>query len=246
MDDPEYQRETADIETSSDRYARRFQGRVGRWMLAVQEQATLRMLAPYPNATILEVGGGHAQLTGALVRNGFRVTVLGSSPDCGYRLQRWIASGCVRFDVGDILHTPYPDRSFDVVISYRLLAHVKRWQDFLKELARVAAKAVILDFPEVRSINRLSPGFFVLKKQWESDARPYTCYSTADLLQFFEGLGFDRGDRFPQFLLPMMLHRKLKMPLVSRGVEAVFRLAGLTALFGSPVILKVERRDTAS
>ncbi|NEO49979.1 MAG: class I SAM-dependent methyltransferase, partial [Moorea sp. SIO4A3] len=55
--------ETADIETSSEDYASRFAGEIGAWLLKVQEDATLKMLTPYPKATILDVGGGHGQLT---------------------------------------------------------------------------------------------------------------------------------------------------------------------------------------
>lgn len=50
--------ETADIETSSEDYASRFAGAVGAWLLKTQEDATLRMLLPYPGATVLDVGGG--------------------------------------------------------------------------------------------------------------------------------------------------------------------------------------------
>lgn len=38
--------ETADIETASNDYALRFSGEIGAWLLKVQEEATLRMLAP--------------------------------------------------------------------------------------------------------------------------------------------------------------------------------------------------------
>ncbi|MGB3514268.1 MAG: hypothetical protein WBA93_34670 [Microcoleaceae cyanobacterium] len=51
--------ETAEIETSSDDYASRFAGNIGAWLLKIQEEATLKMLAPHPNAKILDVGGGH-------------------------------------------------------------------------------------------------------------------------------------------------------------------------------------------
>ncbi|WP_293161376.1 hypothetical protein [Okeania sp. SIO2C9] len=47
--------ETADVETSSDDYASRFAGDIGAWLLKVQEEATLTMLAPYPNGKILDV-----------------------------------------------------------------------------------------------------------------------------------------------------------------------------------------------
>ena len=233
--------ETADIETSSDEYARRFDGKVGEWFLKIQEQATLEMLAPYPNATVLDVGGGHGQLMGGLVRGGYRVTVLSSSEECKTRIRPYLDAGRADFQVGNILDMPYPDKAFDVVISYRLLSHVTRWQEFLAELARVAKKAVILDYPEVRSVNSATPYLFRLKKRLESDAREFTCYRESELLRFFNELGFLKAGRYPEFFLPMMLHRKLKQRGLSAAAERLFRLTGLTNLFGSPVILKVVR-----
>jgi hypothetical protein len=46
--------ETADIETSSEDYSRRFSGPVGSWFLRVQESATLKMLATRPGASVLD------------------------------------------------------------------------------------------------------------------------------------------------------------------------------------------------
>lgn len=235
--------ESYDIFTSSDDYAGRFDGKVGEWMLQVQEQATLRMLAPYPNSTVLDVGGGHGQLTGPLIRSGHRVTVLGSSEECKARIQSVLDDGQIAFQVGSILNMPYPDQSFDVVISYRLLAHLIRWQEFLRELARVAKKAVIVDYPEVRSVNSLAPYLYGLKKRLEPNTRRFQCLRETQLLEVFKEVGFRRADRFPQYLLPMMLHRALRRPRLSSAAEGFFRLTGLTALLGSPVILKVERSE---
>ena len=69
----------ADVETSSAAYARRFEGSVGRWFLDVQARTTLELLRPRPRTSVLEVGGGHAQLTGPLVEAGCDVTVYGSN-----------------------------------------------------------------------------------------------------------------------------------------------------------------------
>ena len=149
--------ETADIETSSDDYARRFSGRVGNWFLKVQEEATLRMLAAHPAASILDVGGGHGQLVEALVRNGYRVTVFGSSDVCKMRIQKFIDGNRCSFEVGNILQLPYPPASFDVILSYRLLSHVTRWPEFLSGLARVAKTGVMIDYPAVQSINFIAP-----------------------------------------------------------------------------------------
>jgi ubiquinone/menaquinone biosynthesis C-methylase UbiE len=233
--------ETADIETSSDDYASRFNGEIGRWFLRVQEQATLQMLLPYPGATVLDVGGGHGQLMHGLVDNGYRVTVMGSSDECSARIRPYLDAGSADFRVGNILEMPYSDQSFDVVISYRLLAHVTRWQEFLAEMARVSRKAVILDYPEVCSINYIAPYLFHLKKRIERNTRRYMRFKERELLQEFRALGFRRADRFPQFFLPMVLHRALKQPSLSAAAERLIRLIGLTDAFGSPVILKVER-----
>ena len=51
-------REEADVTTSSADYARRFAGGVGAWFLEVQAKATLDLLAPWPGASVLDVGAG--------------------------------------------------------------------------------------------------------------------------------------------------------------------------------------------
>ena len=233
--------ETADIETSSDDYARRFSGKVGDWFLGVQEEATLRMLAPYKEAKILDVGGGHGQLTTALIRHEYQVTVLGSSEACKQRIQKYVDENRCSFKVGNILDLPYPDQAFDVVVSYRLLPHVTRWKQFLSELTRVAKKAVIVDYPAVQSVNAIAPLLFRLKKRLEGNTRPYTSFRESQLLEVFRTHDFIWAERFPEFFLPMALHRTLKLPVLSSRLERISRLSGLTRLFGSPVILKFVR-----
>ena len=232
--------ETADIETSSEDYASRFAGAIGQWLLKVQEDATLKMLSAYPNAKILEVGGGHGQLTGALIENEYDVTVLGSAPICETRIKKFVDANQCQFKVGNVLDLPYPDNTFDVVISYRFLAHVTQWQQFSSELARVASKAVIVDYPTVRSANAIAPYLFKLKKGLEGNTRPFICYQEAEIIDFFQSIGLQKAARYPQFFWPMVLHRAFKNPLLSSSLEGLSRLLGLTYLFGSPVILKLQ------
>ena len=233
--------ETADIETSSDDYARRFSGKVGNWFLRVQEEATLRMLAPHRGTKILDVGGGHGQLTTTLVQHGYQVTVLGSADVCKQRVRKYVDENRCSFKVGNILDLPYPDQAFDVVVSYRLLPHVTRWERFLSELTRVAQKAVIVDYPAVQSVNAIAPLLFRLKKRLEGNTRPYTSFRESQLLEVFRTHDFIRADRYPEFFLPMALHRTMKLPVLSSRLERISRLSGLTLLFGSPVILKFIR-----
>ena len=233
--------ETADIETSSSDYARRFSGRVGAWFLTIQRDATLRMLESSPHATVLDVGGGHGQLAGPLSSHGYKVTVLGSDASCRQRIDSLVNSGQCEFEVGDVLNLPYPDQAFDVVISFRLLPHVIHWQQLLGELCRVARTSVILDYPTSHSVNYIAPQLFRFKKRLEGNTRPYTCFDEAQIVNSVAPLGFARIDRYPEFFLPMVLHRALKVPALSAMVEGFFRVLGLTGRFGSPVILKLQR-----
>jgi len=233
--------ETADIETSSEDYARRFSGKVGSWFLKVQEEATLRMLAPYSGASILDVGGGHGQLTNALIHNQYRVCVFGSSEVCKDRIQKFLDENLCEFKTGDLLDLPFPDRTFDVVVSYRLLPHVRRWKELVSELARVAREAVIVDYPSIRSVNYISPLLFGFKKRLEGNTRPFTSFRENELLEVFGSHKFVRAKRYPEFFFPMVLHRTLKSPGFSAAAEKLSRACGLTGLFGSPVILKLIR-----
>lgn len=239
--------ETPDIETSSEEYARRFSGKIGEWFLKVQAEATLRMLSVYPGARVLDVGGGHGQLVEPLIRNGYKVSVLGSSEVCKSRINRFIEVSLCKFKTGDILNIPYDDRSFDIVISFRQLPHVRNWQRFISELSRVARKAVIVDYPSLRSlnyINHIFPSSFKVKKGLESDSRQFTLFKESELIRTFRENDFLYSEKYPQLLLPMFFHRKLKSHAISISLERIFRIIGITDILGSPVILKMVRKDS--
>jgi ubiquinone/menaquinone biosynthesis C-methylase UbiE len=192
----------------------------------------------------MSVGGGHGQLTTALIRHGFRVTVLGSAAVCQLRIKKFVAEKRCSFIVGNILDLPFPKQAFDIAVSYRLLSHVNRWNQFVSELSRVAKTAVIVDYPAICSMNCVTPFIFPLKKCLEGNTRPFTCFTEAVLLEAFKLNRFARAECYPEFFLPLALHRVLKMPRFSSLAEEICRLSGMTSLFGSPVILKLVREGT--
>ena len=232
----------ADVETSSAAYARRFEGPVGRWFLDVQARTVLELLRPRPGASVLDVGGGHAQLIGPLVEAGCDVTVYGSADRCSERVQAWVRSGQARFRSGPLLQAPWPDGSFDAALAFRLLPHVDRWRELVRELCRLARRVVIVDYPTARSANAVSGALFGVKKGIEGDTRPFRVFRDAEVEEAFAAAGFVRTARRPQFLLPMALHRGLRLASLSRALEATASIAGLTRAWGSPVILRAERR----
>ena len=75
-------RETPDLVSSSDEYARRFGGPVGEYFLNVQTKIVRSFLPSPENCRVLDVGGGHAQLAVPLIADGYDVTVLGSDDCC--------------------------------------------------------------------------------------------------------------------------------------------------------------------
>lgn len=240
--------EPADIETASDDYARRFAGQVGEWMLKIQESIVLRFLRQESTghangaiSTVLDVGGGHGQLAVPLCREGFAVTVVGSADACGRRLNSMIDSGICRFQVADLFHLPYPAKSFDAVVCFRLVTHCERWQTILSELCRVARNAVIIDYPTSQSLNFAAPRLFGAKKRLEGNTRTFRLFRHDEIEKELSAHGFSVEAREGQFLLPMVLHRSLKCRRLSAWLEDKCKQRGLTQRWGSPVIVKARR-----
>jgi SAM-dependent methyltransferase len=233
--------EDADVHSASPEYARRFAGAVGAWFLDVQARTTLALLAPWPAASVLEVGGGHGQLTGPLLQAGYGVTVHGSAAVCAEGVRPWLGAGA-SFVEGPLLHLPWPDGAFDVVLAFRLLPHVTRWRDLVGELCRVARRAVIADYPTSRSVNVVSESFFGMKKGVEGNTRPFRVFGEGEIETAFAERGFRTSARRPQFLFPMALHRALGLVVVAKTLEGAAGLSGMTRLLGSPVIRRWERR----
>ena len=253
--------ETADIETSSDGYACRFEGPVGAWFLEVQERIVLSMLGdgppreappvdrrghgcrtPAPETSIMDVGGGHGQLALPLCRRGYKVTVLASDESCRQRIAAAVESGRCTFKTGSVVDLPFPDRSFDVVICFRLLPHCTQWQRLIAELCRTAKRSVIVDYPSSRSFNAVAPLLFGAKKKIEQNTRQWRTFRHREIRDSFSLNGFDPHRRLAQFFLPMALHRLLGCRRLSARSEGVFRVLGMTTLFGSPSIVEMRRR----
>jgi SAM-dependent methyltransferase len=234
-------RETPDVETSSAGYARRFSGKAGRYLLEVQSATIRRALRDLPPGRALDLGGGHGQLVGLLRELGWEVTVHGTEPECERNLRELHGHRDVPFLLGDLFALPVPDRSFDLVISVRLISHVEQWPRLIGEMTRVARQAIVIDYPSTGGLNALGPILFSLKKSLEGNTRTYTSFSRDALVAAFGHGGFRYGRQLKQFLLPMVVHRTGRAAWPLRLAEKLFRAVGLTALLGSPVILRVDR-----
>jgi SAM-dependent methyltransferase len=230
--------EYADIETSSDAYAARFAGPAGEWLLSRQTYLLKNFLSDYPGATVLDIGGGHAQAVDALWQTGARITVRGSDEICAKRLQPWLDKQLIEFHCGDLLQLPYPDHSFDVVLSLRLVPHCEEWRRLIGEMCRVSKAVVILDYPCLESFNFFSALFFRRKKQMEGNTREWINFRHQEIRSAFEAAGWGALSVRKQFFWPMVIHRSLQSPRASAALEAGAVFLGLRQLLGSPVLIK--------
>ncbi len=236
-----------DVVTSTQAYAERFAGPVGRFFLEVQGSLTLAALSHLPpGSAVLDVGGGHAQLTPYLVDAGFKVVTLGSDPSCSRRLAPWLQNDACRFEVADLLDLPYAPESFDAVVAFRLLAHMPRWREFLAGLCRAARDCVVVDYPSLHSLNRFADRMFAFKQEVEGDTRPFAVYEPREIRRAFQAEGFRLDEAHPQFLLPMALYRSLGSARFARALEGTGRITGLTRLLGSPVIAMARREESVA
>ena len=234
--------DTADIETSSDEYAKRFLGKTGEWMLKVQAETVLMMLKGAGCKTVIDVGGGHGQLAAPLSEAGFNVTVLGSAEECRHRVRELVENRQCAYITGSIVNLPFPDRSFDAVTSVRLMAHCTDWRKLLSELCRVAKKTVIVDFAPSSGFNALAPVLFGLKKQMEGDTRKYRLIGRTEVKREFDRNSFEIKKYVGEFLLPMVLHRMIQNAPISKLIENCLRRLKTACEFGSPVILQAMRK----
>jgi ubiquinone/menaquinone biosynthesis C-methylase UbiE len=144
---------------------------------------------------------------------------------------------------GDLLDLPFPDRRFDLVTAVRLVPHVERWRRLVAELCRVAKSIVVIDYPRSAGFNSLTPLMFPLKKRIEGNTRVYRNFRDAEIDRAFRDCSFAPTRRHAQFLLPMVLHRRFNAASALQGIERGAKTLKLTAMLGSPVILRADRRD---
>lgn len=159
-------------------------------------------------------------------------------------MRELVLSNKCRYITGDLNNYLLPERSYDIVISFRLVNHLDHWKEFLHKLSRTARNAIIVDFAPLHSFNCTYTMFFWLKRLIEGDTtRHFYVFDERDVVETFRDSGFRPTARNAQFFLPMVLHRTLKILPVSMGIETLFRRLTLTDRFGSPLILRFEPDD---
>lgn len=233
-----------DVDSATDLYASRFAGPIGEWMLAVQRDALRQLLTLPAGSTVLDIGGGHAQLIPILLDAGYTVTLHGSCRAAQGRAAPFIEQGRCRWTEGPLDTLPHGDESFDAVVSFRILSHVTDWHALIREMCRVSRQVVILDYPSLESVNRISSALFGLKQQVEKTTRPFTVFHDAEVRAALTEGGCVAHHEVRQYLLPMAAHRALRSPRISGWLEGLAHRTGVTARVGSPVVIRGDKQHS--
>ncbi len=233
----------ADPATARTFDERRFGGPVGELVASQQAAVLTRFLGTVTGRSILDVGTGTGRAAFLMAAAGARVTGVDASEEM-LTIARARASGVagwVDFVAGDAHALSFPDRSFDVAVSLRVLMHTPRWRICVDELCRVSRDLVILDYPSMRSVAVFQS--LTRRVSYAAGVRtePYRVFSDGQIAQSIEQNGFRirRVDR--QFVLPIALHKAIGSRAFTVGSERILARLGLLRLFGSPVTIVAER-----
>jgi len=236
--------EKPDIESSTEDYAHRFSGPIGKWFIKVQSDILGNQLSiKEKGQTIIDFGGGHGQNVHSVLSSGHHLTVLGSTKECSNLIQPHIKNGDIDFLTGSLLSSSLESHQFDICLSFRMLPHLENWKDHIQELCRVAKTTVIIEFPNKKSVNVVSGLFFGMKKAIEKNTRPFSLFEIKEVQREFEKRNFQLTEKIGQYSFPMAFYRILKCPIMAKLIEYPFRILGLSNIYGSPFICSFEKRS---
>jgi 2-polyprenyl-3-methyl-5-hydroxy-6-metoxy-1,4-benzoquinol methylase len=233
----------ADPATARTFDERRFGGPIGDLVASGQAAVLTRFLGPVSGRSVLDVGTGTGRAAFLMAAAGATVTAVDASSEmltvARERARR--GAGVVEFQEGDAHALSFPDRSFDVAVSLRVLMHTPRWTVCVDELCRVSRHLVIVDYPSRRSLAAVQSFVRRIFHLLGVRTEPYRVFSDRQIAASMERNGFRIQQLDRQFVLPIAFHKALGSRAFTVGTERLLGRLGLRRLFGSPVTIVAKR-----
>jgi SAM-dependent methyltransferase len=233
----------ADPQTARTFDDRRFGGPIGELVAETQAAVVLRMAGDISGRPVLDVGTGTGRAALLLARAGAEVTAVDASEQMlAVARERARAAGrTIAFLRRDAHALEFGGRSFEVVVSLRVLMHSPRWREALAEWCRVSSRRVIFDYPSSSSAARLQSVSRRIAARLGMRTEPYQVFSDRDIAAALAACGFQIRELHRQFVLPIALHKAIGSRRLTTTVEGGLERAGLLRRFGSPVTVVAER-----
>lgn len=155
----------------------------GRWIGNTEFRLAERLLAANPGDSLLDVGCGTGWFTRRFAQERLQVTGLDANPEwLDYARTR--SAPAIRWVEGDARRLPFPDSSFDHVLSIAALCFVEDERQAVGEIVRVARRRFAIGW-----LNRTSLLYGEKGRQGGSGAYRGARWHTApEIREFFSGL----------------------------------------------------------
>ena len=222
---------------------RRFGGPIGDLVARTQARVLANMVGRIQEREILDVGTGTGRVALLLAHGAARVTAIDASEEMLAIARRRAEAEYVkvRFERGDAHALDFPDRGFDVVVSFRLLMHAPDWRRCLAEMCRVSDRLVIIDYPSSTSAAAIESGLRRVAGSLGMRTESYRVFSRATIAAAFDENGYRIRSMHRQFVLPIAFHKLIGSRRFTLWIENILDRVGLLKPFGSPVTLVAER-----
>ena len=223
---------------------RRFSGPIGELVAKSQARVLANMVGRIQDREVLDVGTGTGRAAFILALGGAKVTAVDASEEMlAIARQRAAEQSLttIKFKRGDAHALDFADRSFDAVVSFRMLMHTPQWKRCVAELCRVAERLVIVDYPSATSVALFESLTRRVTHAMGAKTEPYRVFTHGTITEAFDRNGFRIRSVHRQFVLPIALHKAIGSRRFTRATERVLDHAGLLKPFGSPVTLVAER-----
>jgi ubiquinone/menaquinone biosynthesis C-methylase UbiE len=224
--------------------SRRFSGPIGELIAHSQARVLANMVGRIQGREMLDVGTGTGRAAFILALGGAKVTAVDASVEMLAIARQRAAEQLlttIKFQRGDAHALDFADRSFDAVVSFRMLMHTPEWQRCVAELCRVAERLVIVDYPSATSVALFESLTRRVSHALGAKTEPYRVFTRGAIAEAFDRNGFRIRSVHRQFVLPIALHKAIGSRRFTMSTERLLDHAGLLKPFGSPVTLVAER-----
>ena len=224
--------------------SRRFSGPIGEMIAKSQARVLANMVGRIKDREMLDVGTGTGRAALILALGGAKVTAVDASEEMLAIARQRAAEQLmttIKFQRGDAHNLAFADRSFDCVVSFRVLMHTPQWQRCVSELCRVAERLVIVDYPSATSVALFESLARRAMHAAGIKTEPYRVFTHRAITEAFDHNGFRIRSVHRQFVLPIAFHKAIGSRRFTGWSEHLLDHAGLLKPFGSPVTLVAER-----
>jgi ubiquinone/menaquinone biosynthesis C-methylase UbiE len=223
--------------------SRRFSGPIGELIAKSQARVLANMAGRIQDRKMLDVGTGTGRAAFILALGGAKVTAVDASEEMLAIARERAAEQSLKitFLRGDAHQLDFADRSFDAVVSFRMLMHTPRWTQCVAELCRVAERLVIADYPSATSVALFESLTRRATHALGAKTEPYRVLTPGAIAKAFDRNGFRIRSVHRQFVLPIAFHKAIGSRRFTLWTENVLDHAGLLKRFGSPVTFVAER-----